>query len=148
MPTSWAYYVFKHKFQQFHPETGCANNYMSHSEQCRTNIICIYIYTSKIIGGFPTRAMAVLSFLLLPPLQKLQHCNITLSRLYFYVGILKEVVSTHLYVPQRLSACLARSSLLTSMSTTSLICCSGMPRRRANIVRSSLPVSLSNRASN
>lgn len=54
----------------------------------------------------------------------------------------------YLYLPQRLSACLLRSSLVISVSTTSFICPSGIPLRRANIVRSSRPVRRSIRASN
>ena len=58
------------------------------------------------------------------------------------------IKARYLYFPQRLSACMLRSSLVISFSTTSLIWSSGTPRMRANIVRSSRPVRYSIKESN
>jgi len=102
-------------------------------------------------------AIAVLSFLLFPPLHRNNQKSMTTIHVILTIGccvnplpqISPPLVSlTHLYVPQRLLAYFFRSSLLISVSTTSLICISGTPLSRANITSSSRPVIRSIRASN
>lgn len=112
---------------------------MSQTNRLVAGSIPVVGSSSNSIDGSPTKAIAVLSFLLFPPLYITQ----THSMNIFYIE-----KTTYLYVPDFLLACLIKSSRSISFWTTFLMDFSGTPLSLANIASSSRPVRVSMKASN